>query len=104
MNENNSENIIQIFSLLIYKAKIGLTKKLSLMNISLMFRYKSTQKYEDFLSTDHPIVNNTVRFPIKILPDLFLFDLKLSTIFAGFEAKLSIKNIDQTNKAYIICK
>ena len=26
MNENNSENIIQIFSLLIYKAKIGLTE------------------------------------------------------------------------------
>ena len=83
-----------------HKVNIGLTKKLSYMNISLMFRYKSTQQYEDFLSTDHPIVNNTVRFPIKILPDLFLFDLKLSKIFTGFEAELSIKNI--FNQDYVL--
>tara|TARA_B110000014_G_scaffold187683_1_gene136483 strand:+ start:13 stop:510 length:498 start_codon:yes stop_codon:yes gene_type:complete len=83
-----------------HKAKIGLTKKLSLMDISLMFQYKSTQKYEDFLSTNHPIVNNTVRFPIKKLPDLVLFDLKLSKIFSSFTAELSIKNI--FNQDYVL--
>ena len=83
-----------------HKAKIGLNKKLSLMNISLMFRYKSTQQYEDFLSTDHPIINNTVRFPIKILPELFLFDLKLSKNFSDYEVELSIKNI--FNQDYVL--
>jgi len=83
-----------------HKAKIGLNKELSLMNISLMFRYKSTQQYEDFLSTDHPIINNTVRFPIKILPELFLFDLKLSKNFSDYEVELSIKNI--FNQDYVL--
>ena len=83
-----------------HKAKISLTKKLSLMNISFLLRYKSTQQYEDFLSNDHPIVNNTVRFPVKTLPELFLFDLKLSKIFSSFELELSIKNI--FNQDYVL--
>ena len=51
-----------------HKVKVGIDKDVRKINIGLSFNYKSPQQYENFLSSDHPIVDNIVRFPIETIP------------------------------------
>ena len=54
-------------------------------NFSMLFNYKSSQKYEDFLSDVHSVVDNIFRFPIKKIPETILFDLQLSKNYTNYK-------------------
>ena len=69
-------------------------------NFSMLFNYKSLQKYEDFLSDDHPVVDNIFRFPIKRIPETILFDLQLSKNYTNYKIAGIIRNI--FNKEYVL--
>ena len=69
-------------------------------NFSMLFNYKSSQKYEDFLSDVHPVVDNIFRFPIKKIPETILFDLQLSKNYTNYKITGIIKNI--FNKEYVL--
>ena len=64
-------------------------------------RYTSSQLYEDFLSDDHPIENNTVIFPLETLPETILTDLSVSVIIMDYDFSLKIKNLFNENYALI---
>tara|TARA_Y100001970_G_scaffold38160_1_gene47092 strand:- start:537 stop:2708 length:2172 start_codon:yes stop_codon:yes gene_type:complete len=69
-------------------------------NISIFFNYKSSQKYEDFLSDDHPVIDNIFRFPIKNIPETILFDLQLTKNINTYKVTGIIRNI--LNKEYVL--
>ncbi|MDP6877837.1 MAG: hypothetical protein QGI18_04505, partial [Candidatus Marinimicrobia bacterium] len=69
-------------------------------NISLSFNYKSSQKYEDFLSDDHPVIDNIFRFPIKDIPETILFDLQLTKRINTYKITGVIRNI--LNTEYVL--
>ena len=69
-------------------------------NISIFFNYKSSQKYEDFLSDDHPVIDNIFRFPIKNIPETILFDLQLTKNINTYKVTGIIRNI--FNKEYVL--
>ena len=70
------------------------------INLSLSFNYKSSQLYEDFLSDDHPVVDNIFRFPIKKISDTILFDFQLSKTFTNYKIKGTVRNI--FDKEYVL--
>ena len=70
------------------------------INFSLSFNYKSSQLYEDFLSDDHPVVDNIFRFPIKKISDTILFDFQLSKTFTNYKIKGTVRNI--FDKEYVL--
>ena len=69
-------------------------------NISLSFNYKSSQKYEDFLSDNHPVIDNIFRFPIKNIPETILFDLQLTKKINTYKITGVIRNI--LNTEYVL--
>ena len=69
-------------------------------NISLFCNYKSSQKYEDFLSDDHPVIDNIFRFPIKNIPETIIFDLQLTKRINSYKITGIIRNI--LNKEYVL--
>ena len=83
-----------------HKVKVGIDKDVRKINIGLSFNYKSPQQYENFLSSDHPIVDNIVRFPIETIPEISLFNLKVSKKYLKIEMALNINNI--FNKDYVL--
>ena len=83
-----------------HKVKVGIDKHVRKINIGLSFNYKSPQQYENFLSSDHPIVDNIVRFPIETIPEISLFNLKVSKKYLKIEMALNINNI--FNKDYVL--
>ena len=66
----------------------------------ISLNYKSPQQYENFLSSDHPIIDNIVRFPIETIPEISLVDLKVSKRISNIEMSLNINNI--FNKDYVL--
>ncbi len=70
------------------------------INFSLSFNYKSAQQYEDFLSDDHPVIDNIFRFPIKTIPETILFDLEVSKSFTKYKITGMIRNI--FDKEYVL--
>jgi len=70
------------------------------INFSLSFNYKSVQQYEDFLSDDHPVIDNIFRFPIKKIPDTILFDLEVSKSFTNYKITGMVRNI--FDKKYVL--
>ena len=70
------------------------------INLSLSFNYKSVQQYEDFLSDDHPVIDNIFRFPIKKIPDTILFDLEVSKSFTNYKITGMVRNI--FDKKYVL--
>ena len=70
------------------------------INFSLSFNYKSAQQYEDFLSDDHPVIDNIFRFPIKTIPETILFDLEVSKSFTNYKITGMIRNI--FDKEYVL--
>ena len=70
------------------------------INFSLSFNYKSVQQYEDFLSDDHPVIDNIFRFPIKKIPDTILFDLEVSKSFTNYKITGKVRNI--FDKKYVL--
>ena len=83
-----------------HKVKVGIDKDVRKINIGLSFNYKSPQQYENFLSSDHPIIDNIVRFPIETIPEVSLFNLNVSKKFLKIEIALNINNI--FNKDYVL--
>ena len=83
-----------------HKVKVGIDKQVRKINIGVSFNYKSPQQYENFLSNDHPVIDNIVRFPIETIPEILLFDLKASKTFSNIEIALYINNI--FNKDYVL--
>ena len=83
-----------------HKVKVGIDKDVRKINIGLSFNYKSPQQYENFLSSDHPIIDNIVRFPIETIPEISLFNLNVSKKFLKIEIALNINNI--FNKDYVL--
>ena len=83
-----------------HKVKVGIDKDVRKINIGLSFNYKSPQQYENFLSSDHPIIDNIVRFPIETIPEVSLFNLNVSKKFLKIEMALNINNI--FNKDYVL--
>ena len=83
-----------------HKVKVGIDKQVRKINIGVSFNYKSPQQYENFLSNDHPVIDNIVRFPIETIPEILLFDLKASKTFSNIEIALNINNI--FNKDYVL--
>ena len=83
-----------------HKVKVGIDKDVRKINIGLSFNYKSPQQYENFLSSDHPIIDNIVRFPIETIPEISLFNLNVSKKFLKIEMALNINNI--FNKDYVL--
>ena len=71
------------------------------IDLSFLFNYKSSQLYEDFLSDDHPIVDNIFRFPIKRISDTSLFDLQLSKSFTDYKITGTVRNIFNTEYVLI---
>ena len=83
-----------------HKVKVGIDNDVRKINIGLSFTYKSPQQYENFLSSDHPIIDNIVRFPIETIPEISLFNLNVSKKFLKIEMALNINNI--FNKDYVL--
>ena len=83
-----------------HKVKVGIDKHVRKINIGLSFNYKSPQQYENFLSSDHPIIDNIVRFPVETIPEISLFDLQVSKRISNIEIALNINNI--FNKDYVL--
>jgi len=83
-----------------HKVKVGFEKQVRKINIGISFNYKSPQQYENFLSSDHPIIDNIVRFPIETIPEISLVDLKVSKRISNIEMSLNINNI--FNKDYVL--
>ena len=83
-----------------HKVKVGFEKQVRKINIRISFNYKSPQQYENFLSSDHPIIDNIVRFPIETIPEISLVDLKVSKRISNIEMSLNINNI--FNKDYVL--
>mgnify|MGYP003306790459 FL=1 len=83
-----------------HKVKVGIDKQVRKINIGVSFNYKSPQQYENFLSSDHPIIDNIVRFPVETIPEISLFDLQVSKRISNIEIALNINNI--FNKDYVL--
>ena len=83
-----------------HKVKVGFEKQVRKINIGISFNYKSPQQYENFLSSDHPIIDNIVRFPVETIPEISLFDLQVSKRISNIEIALNINNI--FNKDYVL--
>ena len=76
-----------------HKVKFGFEKQVRKINIGISFNYKSPQQYENFLSSDHPIIDNIVRFPVETIPEISLFDLQVSKRISNIEIALNINNL-----------
>ena len=85
-----------------HKIKGSISRKIfNFTNIYLLFNYKSSQKYEDFLSDDHPVIDNIFRFPIENIPETILFDLQLIKRINSYKITGIIRNIFDTEYVLI---
>jgi outer membrane receptor for ferrienterochelin and colicins len=71
--------------------QLGFTGKYG--SIGLSGRYIGTQRYEDFLSSDYIVEGNRVRFPIKVLPSVFIVDGIMKQSIGFIELSFKVQNI-----------
>ncbi len=75
-------------------------QELSFLTFQFSSKYTSRQLYEDFLSDDHPIVDNKVIFPLIELPETIITELNISKKVMNFDLSVKIKNI--TDQKYVL--
>ncbi len=75
-------------------------KETPVADILFSAKYASTQLYEDFLTDDHPIQDNTVMFPLETLPETVIADASISTTIMEYDITMKIKNV--FNKTYVM--
>jgi iron complex outermembrane receptor protein len=84
-----------------HRIRFTVVQDFPLATFQFSSRYTSRQFYEDFLSDEHPIENQTVIFPIEKLPQTIINDLGVSTKMMNFDFSFKIKNIFNTNYVLI---
>ena len=97
------ENINSVVPLLYrpkHKIRFTLLQKTPIADILFSARYASTQLYEDFLSDDHPIQDNTVIFPLETLPETVITNASISKTIMEYDLTMKIKNV--FNKQYVM--
>ena len=75
-------------------------QELSFLTFQFSSKYTSRQFYEDFLSNDHPIIENKVLFPLMELPETIITELNISKRFKNFDLAVKVKNI--TDQRYVL--
>ncbi len=75
-------------------------QELSFLTFQFSSKYTSRQLYEDFLSNDHPIVENKVLFPLMELPETIITELNISKRLKNFDLTVKVKNI--TDQRYVL--
>ena len=78
---NNMNSNIPLFYRPKQRLRFTMVQESPIATFQFSSRYTSSQLYEDFLSDDHPIENNTVIFPLETLPETILTDLYLQLLF-----------------------
>ena len=76
-----------------HKIRFTLLQKTPIVDLHFSSRYTSTQLFEDFLSDDHPIEDNTVIFPLEVLPETIITNLSISRAIMEYDLKLKINNL-----------
>ncbi len=75
-------------------------QELSFLTFQFSSKYTSRQLYEDFLSNDHPIVENKVLFPLMELPETIITELNISKRLKNFDLTVKVKNF--TDQRYVL--
>ena len=75
-------------------------QELSFLTFQFSSKYTSRQLYEDFLSNDHPIVENKVLFPLMELPETIITELNISKRLKNFDLAVKVKNF--TDQRYVL--
>ena len=83
-----------------HRFKLTFLQEFPFLTFQFSSKYTSRQLYEDFLSDDHPIVDNKVIFPLMELPETIITDLNISKRIMNFDLSVKIKNI--TDKKYVL--
>ena len=84
-----------------HKIRFTFVQDFQIATFQFSSRYTSSQFYEDFLSDDHPIENNTVIFPIETLLPTIINDVSASTNIMDFNFSFKIKNLFNENYVLI---
>jgi len=97
------ENINSVVPLLYrpkHKIRFTVMQETPIADILFSAKYASTQLYEDFLTDDHPIQDNTVMFPLETLPETVIADASISKTIMEYDITMKIKNV--FNKKYVM--
>ena len=97
------ENINSVVPLLYrpkHKIRFTVMQESPIADILFSAKYASTQLYEDFLTDDHPIQDNTVIFPLETLPETVIADASISKTIMEYDITMKIKNV--FNKKYVM--
>ena len=97
------ENINSVVPLLYrpkHKIRFTVMQETPIADILFSAKYASTQLYEDFLTDDHPIQDNTVMFPLETLPETVIADASISKTIMEYDITMKIKNV--FNKNYVM--
>ena len=97
------ENINSNVSLLYrpsHRFTLTFLQELSFLTFQFSSKYTSRQFYEDFLSSDHPIIENKVLFPLMELPETIITELNISKRFKNIDLAVKVKNI--TDQRYVL--
>ena len=98
---NNMNSNIPLFYRPKQRLRFTMVQESPIATFQFSSRYTSSQLYEDFLSDDHPIENNTVIFPLETLPKTIITDLSVSVTIMNYDFSLKIKNLFNENYALI---
>ena len=97
------ENINSVVPLLYrpkHKIRFTVMQETPIADILFSAKYASTQLYEDFLTDDHPIQDNTVIFPLETLPEKVIADASISKTIMEYDITMKIKNV--FNRKYVM--
>ena len=84
-----------------HTARVTISQKTPVVDIQLSSKFTSTQFYEDFLSDDHPIVDDKVIFPLEELPKTIITSASISKSINDYDLTLKIKNLFDTKYVMI---
>ena len=76
-----------------HKIRFTFLQKTPIVDFHFSSRYTSSQLYEDFLSDDHPIEDNTVIFPLEKLPETVITNASISKSILNYDISFKIKNL-----------
>ena len=76
-----------------HTGRVTIFQKTPIVDIQLSSKYTSTQLYEDFLSDDHPIVDDKVIFPLETLSRTIIASASISKSINDYDLTLKIKNV-----------
>ena len=76
-----------------HKIRFTTIQKTSFVDILFSIKYTSSQLYEDFLSNDHPIVDNIVIFPLETLPQTIITNASITKTIDTYDFIFKIKNL-----------